>query len=818
MKERRQYENRVKINAVIIYLLASMLCVGMIYYIITIKQSINFQKDNIEKNEKLLSLTNKLIKTVNEAQSYANLYIFDGDNNHLNNYKESIRSINSLNDSIIEQHSDSLSQILLNEITTLLESKEQIIKEISNQYNTFNPYQEIYNLIDNYKPHRSNNSKIVTTIQDTIIYKTEKKNFFKRLGEVFSPDKSLDSLVLVSKTVIDSINEEIEISTEELLSNLELYTEKGRKEYLKQIVIVENRYKNLIFSDQEISKEISDLLIVLHRQTLDSVLNEIQKSENIIDKSINLSILIAIIALLVILTFIFLIFNDVKKVIEARRDTETAKKRAEDIMESRHKLLLSVSHDVKAPLSSILGYLELMQMDIDNAEDQRKIKSMKNSAEHILSLLSNLLNFSRLDQGKESPNLSDFSIGALCDDLSEMFKPIAENKHLSFIYKKDLDNHIFIKSDPLKIKQILSNVLSNATKYTIKGSIIFNAKIIDNKLIFNIIDEGIGIPKDKIEDIFTPFNRIENKGSIIEGSGFGLFVVKGLIDLLDGKLEVNSEINKGTQFIISIPIEFVDHIEESNENTDIQIIKTDKDINILIIDDDNSLLAVIESMLSKLGIKSQICHSSFEFESYCKVLDKFDIVLTDREMGAFSGLEVLNYVKSIDSEKKVYLMTARSEYNESVAESKGFDGYLPKPFSIKNLGELLKCDFSYETSKDSKCIFSDDFADLCAMFDNDENSIRNILKVFVESTSNNLVIFNEIIDKNSFKDAVNLCHKMYPMFIQLGQMDSAAFLSKMDKLRGLDETSFIEWKEESLRFMNNTDEFISYLSDKYEIE
>ena len=104
------------------------------------------------------------------------------------------------------------------------------------------------------------------------------------------------------------------------------------------------------------------------------------------------------------------------------------------------------------------------------------------------------------------------------------------------------------------------------------------------------------------------------------------------------------------------------------------------------------------------------------------------------------------------------------------------------------------------------------------MFDNDENSIRNILKVFVESTSNNLVIFNEIIDKNSFKDAVNLCHKMYPMFIQLGQMDSAAFLSKMDKLRGLDETSFIEWKEESLRFMNNTDEFISYLSDKYEIE
>lgn len=817
MNEKHQYESRVKRNAVIIYLLASMLCAGMIHYIVNLKKSINFQRDNIEINDKLLSLTNDLIEKVNEAQSFANLYSFDGDNNHLNNYRESLKAINSINDSILAHYTDSTNKKILNEITELLESKEEIVKEISTQYSTFNPYQEIYNIIDNYKPHKTNNEK--SNYIDAS--KKEKKSFIKHASEILMPQNVIDSISILKKTIknIDTVVEEKkELSAADLLNDLELYTEKGRKDYIKEVITIENRYKNLVFSDQEISKEISDLLITLHKQTLDSVMSDIQKSENMIDKNINFSIIIAAAALLIILTFIFLIFYDVRKVIEARKDTEEAKKRTEEIMESRHKLLLSVSHDVKAPLSSILGYLELMQMDIKKHDDKRRISSMKNSAEHILSLLSNLLNFSRLDQGKETPIYSEFSIGTICDELTEMFSPLAENKHLSFVYSKEIDNNLYIKSDALKIKQILSNLLSNAIKYTIKGSITFKADIQDNKLIFNIIDEGIGIPKDKIEEIFTPFRRIENNNSIIEGSGFGLFVVKGLIDLLDGKIEVDSELGKGSHFTISIPISITEYKENKEQNIDIRIMKSDKEMLILIIDDDNSLLTVIKSMLSKLNVKSMICHSPIEFDAYIKELDKFDLVLTDREMGAFSGIDVLKKVKKIDAEKKVYLMTARSEYNEDVAESKGFDGYLPKPFSIKDLAELLKCEIVYNSESNNKCIFSADFPELCSMFDNDKTSIKNILKVFVESTSNNLMIFNNIIDENDFTGAIALCHKMYPMFVQLGQKESSDFLLRMDRLRNGSESDFPEWKDESVIFMNRTDDLISYLSDRYNIE
>lgn len=815
-KSNCKYESRVKLNAVIIYILASLLCTGMIYYISNLKNSINFQKENIEKNEKILSLTNDLIENINKAQSYSNLYIFSGNEIHHENFNISLSKISSINDSIIILCNDNSNIKTINTITSLLSDKKKIIKDLNNQYKSFNPYQELYTIIENYqpKPQESSVSKIT---QDTIIYKTERKSFIKRLGAVFSPDKSLDSVVLVSTTTIDTISR-INEETYKLLNDIQLHTENGKRKYIKQIEIIESKFNNLILSDQEISEKISDLLIILHKQTLESVINEIEKSEILIDKNINISIFIATIALLIILTFIFLIFFDIKKVIAARKATEEAKRRTEEIMESRHKLLLSASHDIKAPLSSILGYLELMQIDSEKKDDMQKIYSMKNSAEHILSLLTNLLNFSRLDQGKETKILSNFNIETLCDELVEMFIPLAESKQLSFIYEKNFNEKTYVKSDALKTKQILSNLLSNAIKYTIKGKITFKVSNNNNEVIFNIIDEGIGIPQDKLEEIFKPFSRIDNNESLIEGNGFGLFVVKGLIDLLNGEIEVKSEPKKGSQFVVKIPMEYAKANAEKEKKIDIHELKSKNNKNILVIDDDNTLLTVIDSMLKKIEIECDICKSHIEFEKHCQNIDKYDLILTDREMGAFSGLDVLKKVKEININKKVVLMTARSEYNKDVAVSKGFDDYLRKPFSIKDLAELLNPEISYENSNSFQSKFAVDFPELCSMFDNDEDSIINILKTFIETTSDNLMIFNEIINNNDFSAAVNLCHKMCPMFVQLNQKEAAEFLYKMDKLRGKDATSFPEWKESSIEFMTEVDDFISYLCEKYEIE
>ena len=813
MKKRRQHENRVKQNAIIIFLLAILLCGGMIHYISTAKKSINNQRDNIKKNEKILSLTNQLIEKINKAQSYANLYTLSGNENHLNNFKITTSDIPKLNDSIISLCNENFNTTTLKEILVLLQKKEENIEAISEQLKYFNPYVEIYSIIDNYHP-TPKNTTISKTIHDTIVYKSEKKNFFQRLGEAFSPKNHADSIVLVSKTTIDTISENNNETTL-ILNEIQSSAEKNRKEYKKRIETFERKYNNLTLSDQKLTKEISDLLINLHEYTINTIIKEIQKSEVIINRSINFSITIACVALLTILIFIFFIFNDIKKVIIARKATEEAKKRTEEIMESRHKLLLSVSHDIKSPLSSILGYLELMEIDAAQNEEKRVISSMKNSADHILSLLTNLLNFSKLDQGKESLITSEFCVNKLCNDLNEMFSPLAKNKHLTFIYNNYLENETFIKSDALKIKQILSNILSNAIKYTIDGKVYFNVSHEDNYLIFKISDEGIGIPKDKLDEIFKPFSRIDNNESLIEGNGFGLFVVKGLIDLLNGEINVSSELGKGSEFIIKIPVEFIDKKEIKEKSTDIQKIKSNIKLNILVIDDDKTLLSVIKSMLNKLEISCELCHSSLEFDKILTNINNYDLILTDREMGAFSGLDVLKKVKEINKDKKVVLMTARSEYNNEVACQNGFDDYLRKPFSINDLALLFNTNFDIRTDNISK--YQNDFPELCSMFDNDSD-INNILTTFAEVTSHNIITFNEIINANDFSEAVKLCHKMYPMFVQLNQKDNADFLLRMDKSRGKDESSFPEWKEKSIDFLNNVDDFLLYLNEKFGIE
>lgn len=810
---RKHYESRVRWEAVVIYVLATIICAFVIYRISNLKKSIINQRVTIDHNEMVLNFTNELIQNVNEAQSHAQLYTISGNPDHLIHFNENLQKTSAIKDSIIFYSDDDAKNTkILNDIIVLLNRKENIIKEITHQYDVFNPYDEIYKLLSDYKPKEKTTRIVPVTRVDTIVKKAEKPSFFHR---VFSSETPRDSIIFVTTTTYDTITEESPSSRVDLMEGIKIYTDKGKQEYLERLKTIENQYQSFIKSDQEISEEISNLLIVLHQQTLTSVMSEIQKSETILQRSLDYSIYGGTLALFCILLFIFLISKDIQRVSRARRAMEEAQRQTEEIMESRHKLLLSVSHDIKAPLSSILGYIELMQMEKPSENDMQRLDSMKFSAEHILSLLSNLLDFSSLDQGKQHVSRAVFNVSELSDQLTNMFKPIAENKQLKFYYHKNITNDLYVNSDALKIRQVVSNIISNAIKYTIEGEIHFGVYLVNNKLVFNVIDQGIGIPNDKIEEMFKPFSKAENNPGLAEGNGFGLYVVKGLLELLGGTINVMSELEKGSHFEIKIPVKVVEkQPEEVKEKTDNQVITAKKKLHILLIDDDNSLLAVVSAMLKKIGHNSDICRSYIEFNKYLAELDKYDLVLTDREMGTFSGNDVLKMIKNIYPEKRVILMTARDEYSEKYALREGFDGHIKKPFSIKDLALLLNDNWTEE--KEKKCEFSDDFPQLSAMFDSDSKAIRDILQAFVNSTSDNLVILNDAITEHDFAKAQAVCHKMRPMFIQLEQK-SAEYLTDMDSRRGQDASTLPDWEEKGIEFMYQSDALLALLAEKYDI-
>ena len=814
-KSRNEYPSgsRTSWKVVITYLFVIALCAALFYYIFNLRKSIENQRSNINTQHNALNWVNEFTKNVHAAQNAANLYAFTEQAKYKREFNTYRDAIKTQTDSLLIVEISEDNKLMVNEINNLIKSKGRISNELSRQFHDFNPLAEFDRTIDDYRPPKPEEEIVVTTVsKDTVIRvpkKVEKKGFWERVGNVFSStEEQEDSVVHISMERTDTLRIQHQgQDSVNILANLRVLSDKAKNEYWKKIKQYEKKTQELVKADNELSEQISTLLIRLNQEILDSTIKEIEKSEEIIQENTRYSILVGAITLGLIIIFIILIISDVNKGYRARRAAEEAKRKTEEIMESRHKLLLSVTHDIKTPLSSIMGNVELM----DKTGNEKEFSSIQQSADHILNLLTNLLEFSSLEQGKLKVNNETFNLRQLCDETAEMFEPIARHKNLQFIYEPSFEEDCTIISDRLKIKQIISNLISNGVKYTLEGSVTFKARMGRNLIVFDITDTGVGIPQDKLEEVFKPFVRIETYNQFAEGSGYGMSVVKGLVDLLGGEIQIESEVDKGTHFEVRIPVNSVETKleakDEINENNK-------KSLNILVIDDDNTLLSVIDTMLHRLGHQAIPCRSKSDVESAVAQIADYDYILTDREMGALTGNDILHIFKETDANKPVILMTGRIEYTNEKAKKEGFDGFLPKPFNMKQLESLFG---SVALSEDEEDTAFPDFPAFSEMMGNDKEAMTDILTVFVQSTANDLVSMNTLIEQSNFVEMQALCHKMLPMFIQLER--DTTFLARMNAMRGKDETEedYPNWKEDATQFMEQTDELMDLLAEKYGI-
>ena len=795
---------------VLTYLFVLTLCCALFYYIYNQRNTIDRQKANLVTQNEAMMRANQLTQTIQQAQNAANLYAFTDNAKYRRQFNQLCKEITAQTDSIMLTDISDDNKQRVNEIAQLIKNKGNISRELSRLFNDFNPLAEFDQTIDDYKPPQMEDEILVTTItKDTVIHvpKNNKDNFWRRIGHVFNPIEE-DSIVHLTLQDTDTIHfQRQKADTVNILADLRQLSDKAKLEYLNKIKDYEHKTSELMKADNQLSEQIYSLLLQLNQDILDSSIDEIEKSEAIIEENIHTSMLIGGATLLLIIIFIIMIVSDVNKGYRARHAAEEAKKKTEEIMESRHKLLLSVSHDIKTPLSSILGYVEL----IDKTGNEKEINSIQQSADHILNLLNNLLEFSSLEQGKLQVNNGAFDLRQLCDETVEMFEPIAQHKNLEFKYETTIAPETFILSDQLKIKQILSNIISNGIKYTLEGSVSFKARLGRGMAIFDITDTGVGIPEDKLEEVFKPFVRIETYNQFAEGSGYGMSVVKGLVDLLGGEIHTESEVGKGTHFEIRIPVGDVEgDVKVKVENN----IDNKKSFNILVIDDDDTLLSVVDTMLSRLGHHAIPCRSKSDIESAVSQIADYDYILTDREMGALTGNDILHLIKEVDATKPVILMTARVEYTNEMAKAEGFDGFLMKPFNMKQLESFFGSVTLSETETETAF---PDFPAFSEMMGNDKAAMTDILNVFVQSTADDLVSMNSLIEQSDFVGMQSLCHKMLPMFSQLER--DTTFLSKMNEMRGknMKEKHYRKWKDDAIKFMAQADELMDLLAEKYGI-
>jgi signal transduction histidine kinase/CheY-like chemotaxis protein len=807
---KRTIESRIQTNAISIYCILALVCCGMIFYIYTFRNSIDIQKEHIEQNNKVLSLTNELIYLVQQSQTTTNLYLTSKDKQYLLLFEDLSCKIKSCIDSLFIVSGNQQNNDNLLEINQLLEDKKLVISKLNEQFTKQNPFDTINQRLQNYNPESvlKDTFFLVTTPYDTIIKYPSKKTFWRRLVHLFAPHKHLDTVTTITMLKRDTIKVKLNDSLH-VLYDIQHVSKEASKHYSTQMNKIKKQVDDLIIGEQEISMQISVLLIKLHHETLDSIMNEIEKSDQILAKNYQYLLIGGILSLILVLILIIMIIHDVNKSKIARKALEEAHIITKRLMENRHKLLLAISHDIKAPLASILSYLNLWQQDTEKSKELQGLSSMQNSGKYIISLLENLLEFSSLEQGKQEVILINFQVQELCDEIAEMFSPLALQKNITFNYESHIDDNLFVCSDRMKIKQIITNLLSNSVKYIIEGNITFHVVYQNEKLYFTVTDTGVGIPQDEINNLFKAFSRVDKHSYLAKGSGLGLYVVKGLTDLLQGEISIHSEVEKGTQIKVLIPAkQILDTDRKTLFSKNAVNLPTHKKYNMLIVDDDISLLTVLKEMLLSLGHHATVCATMTEFNKYVNNLSEFDIILTDMEMGIYSGIDILKKVRQTAIAIPVIIMTAQYEFNSVKAAKEGFDAYLSKPFTLNALLELFGSSAQAKTKLHAKGKNYNPTS-LFEMFDEDKEVINTILTTFIQATLANIEHLQKTLQEKDIVTAQYLCHKMLPMFAQLGADKATEILKKMDVSRGKTMEEYPQWENDTIEIIHLSEELIA---------
>ncbi len=456
----------------------------------------------------------------------------------------------------------------------------------------------------------------------------------------------------------------------------------------KRMFDFEDGSRRISQDNTNINARLLNLIATLDSQVRKEFRNKERNLDEMRQTSMNLiSIIIVTTCLLLVLAYV-LIQRDVRQRIEIQKRLEESLKQNRMLLSMREKVLLTVSHDIRGPLNTITGSAELAQNTRDRKKRNCYITNILDTSRHILKLVNNLLDLSRLNQSKETPNLVPFHLEELLQRIVSLYSQETNKKGLLFRYSFD-NLPTAVLNDPDRIEQILDNLISNAIKFTPDGTVCLQASYHHGILLLRVQDTGIGMNQLTIRRVFNPFEKAAPHISA-EGFGLGLSIVKGIVNLLGGKISVSSTEGIGSCFEVSIPM------SETNLNEEIPSpVRTFSGIlpkRVIAIDDDPLQLAVMKEMLERNGVDCITCSTAKDVVKAMREKD-YDLLLSDIQMIGTSGFELLDLLRNstVGNSRTipVVAMTARGDRGNEVFLKAGFAACIYKPFSSSELISLL---------------------------------------------------------------------------------------------------------------------------------
>ena len=394
------------------------------------------------------------------------------------------------------------------------------------------------------------------------------------------------------------------------------------------------------------------------------------------------------------------ICHDITERYKTEIDLKKAKEKAEESDRLKSSFLANMSHEIRTPMNAIIGFSDLLvDPDTEDGDEREELVAhINNNCNTLLHLIDDIIDLAKIEANELTVFIKDTDINNTLQELFEIFNETKKKigkKHIEInLDKSSFKEKFYLKTDPYRFRQIMINLTDNALKYTEIGSVNLGYKILDKtKLVeFFIQDTGIGIPKEKQQEIFRRFNKIEtNKSKLYRGTGLGLTITQNLIERLGGTIRVESEINKGSAFYFTLPLDISENVEVSKlKNHIIKDPKTWENKTLLIAEDEESNFKFLEMLLSKKGINLLRAENGYEAIEICKGHKQIDLILMDIKMPEMNGLEATARIKQTRPEIPIIIQTAYAMQNdEKECIEAGCDDYIAKPIKKEKLISLI---------------------------------------------------------------------------------------------------------------------------------
>ncbi len=636
-------------------------------------------------------------------------------------YHEDRLDVDILLQDLQRSHGDFVLSDQIDTLRNLLEDKETHLLHIMEAYHR----QEI---ADSLLLHRLPVETERVTSPRTI---TQKK---KGIAGFFGKKETVQ--VPPSADAIRSLNERLITIQEERIRNIDVYSD------------------SLQLQNKELNRKLHMLINTLNNHTQEVF----QYREKHIEASHELSTRIItglIIAALILLAIFYMVIQqDLKRDTRLRLKMEEIINKNHELLETRKNIILTISHDIRAPLNIINGCAELAADTRDRKRRNRHLANIGIVSRHILHLLNNLLDVYRLNESKETCNNVPFSLNDLLERIATGFSHVVNNKGILFLCDfKDTD--VVLHGDVDRIEQIIDNLLANAVKFTETGTIHFNAAYKDGNLSLEIKDTGIGMDENTLSRIFRPFERLASETNA-DGFGLGLPITQGLVNLLGGKIYVESEIGCGSTFRVSLPLPPSD--ERIGYEAPALQATWSLPQSVLIIDNDRLQLEIVKEMLERNGVSCIACSNAKELVKEMRKRD-YDLLLSDIQMPGTNGFEILNLLRNSNIGNSrtipVIAMTARGDREKEAFVGSGFADCVYKPFSMN---ELLNTISAAMPHKEPEEPCAPDFDTFTA----DVRDKRKLLRTFISQSNRDIKDLRSAMEAEDRAGLREIAHKIQP--------------------------------------------------------